>query len=413
MRETFSTRFLLLLIGAAFLIRMIAVAELRDLHKFHGLQAGADAVEFNALGLNMAKGEGYALVPGRPTSFRAPGFPIFLAAIYSVSYENYFLVYLMQALVGALTCGITYLLARELLPERAARASGILAAVYFPSIYNGTLLLSEPLFSACLALGVLLFIRHLRIGGLLQIIAAGLALGAGTLVRPFALLMLPALAALLAVWMWRNQRVRILPLIVFSVAFLALVLPWTARNYAVHGKLVLLTTNGGSTFYGGNNDRVLHERRYWGGWISTVELPGREAIEAAPDEVSHDKVEWRLGIQWVRQHLLEIPVVAVFKLARYWLPEVSSANRKYVLLNIVGYVPFLVLFVLAAVRCMRGRECWTAPWFVLHLTMATGLITALVFWGSPRFRDANAPVLMVYAGIMWNKAANVAGKRLV
>lgn len=402
----------MLLIALAFLVRLSAVAGLRDLHKFHGMQAGADAVEFNALGLNVAKGVGYAIEAGRPTSFRAPGYPLFLAALYSVSYENYFLVYLMQALLGAVTCGLTYGLAQQVLAERGARVSGLLAAAYFGSIYNGTLFLSEPLFSACLALGVLLFLQFLRTGAAFQVAGAGLALGAGTLVRPFAILMLPALAGVLAVRMWRTQGFRAAPLILFATTFLGVLVPWTMRNYSVQGKLVLLTTNGGSTFYGANNDTVLHDSDHRGGWISTVYLPGRDAVEATPDEVTHDRVEWQLGIQWVRQHLVEMPLLLIFKLVRFGLPDLSSGNRKYVLLNILGYGPFLVLFVIAFFRCVRTRDCWSAPWMTLHLTMAVAVITALVFWGSPRFRDGNFPVLMVYAGLLWNKPSESAGKRL-
>jgi heme A synthase len=33
----------------------------------------------------------------------------------------------------------------------------------------------------------------------------------------------------------------------------------------------------------------------------------------------------------------------------------------------------------------------------VHGTLLATLVTALVFWGSDRFRDANMPVLMLYA----------------
>jgi heme A synthase len=34
-----------------------------------------------------------------------------------------------------------------------------------------------------------------------------------------------------------------------------------------------------------------------------------------------------------------------------------------------------------------------------HGIIAATIITALIFWGSPRFRDANLPLLMAYAAV--------------
>jgi hypothetical protein len=44
--------------------------------------------------------------------------------------------------------------------------------------------------------------------------------------------------------------------------------PWTVRNYRVHGRFVLVATNGGSTFYGRNNDRVVTTRAQFSGMNS-------------------------------------------------------------------------------------------------------------------------------------------------
>ena len=36
-----------------------------------------------------------------------------------------------------------------------------------------------------------------------------------------------------------------------------------------------------------------------------------------------------------------------------------------------------------------------------NTALAATALTAVLFWGSPRFRDANAPLLMVYAGLFF------------
>src|SRR5262249_18291905 len=60
---------------------------------------------------------------------------------------------------------------------------------------------------------------------------------------------------------------------------------------------------------------------------------------------------------------------------------------------------FLLLFALGAVVCLRRRAGRTAGWLAVHGCLLATLVTALVFWGSPRFRDANAPLLMLYAAV--------------
>jgi 4-amino-4-deoxy-L-arabinose transferase-like glycosyltransferase len=381
----------------AFLLRFVAVYAARDPHRFHGMQAGSDAVEYDRIGQNLAKGNGYAITPGHPTSLRDPGFPFLLAGIYTLSFKNYYLVYMAQCLMGALTCLLTYFLARMLLPEFQARIASLLAAVCFGSIYYDTLLLSEPLFSLCLAAGLLLFIQNLKNPSVWRLALAGMILGYSTLVRPIGLLFLPALLPLL-LWTGKAPSLqRIRNGVVFAALSLGVIAPWIYRNTALYGKLVLVATNGGSTFYGSNNDRVLYEPRYWGGWITTVGLPGRNETERAPNQAAADAVEWRLGLEWVRAHALDMPRLELFKFVRFWLPDIGSENPHFVLLDAVTWFPMLALLIVAAVRRLPQREFWSPPWLAIHASLATAVLTALVFAGNPRYRDADFPLIAIYA----------------
>ena len=394
-------RFLILLLAAAFFIRYGAVLALRDWHKGPGLEFGADGVDFNELALQVAAGHGFSWPTGQATSFRAPGFPFVLAGVYALSGNSYPAAYLSFCLMGALACLFIYLMMRELVAERGARIAAVLSAAYIPHIYLATVFSSESSFIPCLAAGLWLFIRYLKQGPLWLLALAGLVFGWSALTRPFAVLLLPALLATL-VWSQRAKRwTALVHAFVLTVLFTAVLAPWTIRNYAVHGRFVLVATNGGSTFYGGNNIRVLKEWRHWGGWLSTTQLPGRNLIDATPDEVSHDQMEWRLGRQWLSQNLASAPLLGLYKLARLWLPDVDSRNTKYVLLQAAGYTPFLLLFVFGLWRLLRNGVCWTAPWLALHGATLATVLTALIFWGSPRFRDANLAPLMAYAALGW------------
>jgi len=392
-------KIVIVLFIVAFLVRFSAVLTMHDIHAGPTRAFGADGIEFNDLGYQVALGNGYELRPLHPTAFRAPGFPLLLAGIYFLAGENFPLVYVVFCLLGAVACVLTFLIASEMVgPTQAAFAGGF-AVIYASSVYDVTVFASENLFVVCLGLCVWAFLRYLKSGSPTELLISAVSLGYGILTRPFALLLLPLF--LLALF-WKSRKsakvmLKHAGLLAFTA--LALVAPWTIRNYNVFHRFIPVADNGGSTFYGGNNDRVLHDPKYYGGWISTTELPERPLIDAQPDEVSHDHEEWVLGVGWVKEHARSMPLLCLYKLVRLWLPDFASANRKYVTMQVIGVTPILILTLLGQYRCLSRRSYWTIEWLTLQGVIVMTVLTALIFWGSPRFRDANLPVLMLFAVI--------------
>jgi len=392
-----SRGFMLFLLVSGWIVRLAALLALRQLDAGPDIRTGGqDSVDFYNFGLSLANGHGF-VVPGRvATSFRAPGFPMYLAVIDWLSGNNHRAVNLSFPILGAAACVVSYLLGREVVSERAARVAGLLSVVYFPAIYYSTVWLSETLFIPCCGLSLWLLLVHLRTGARPALAAAGLSLACAALIRPFALLLIPAF---LVMEFLRGQR-RVSCCLLFVACGMTPILMWTARNYRVHHDFVLIATNGGATFYGANNDVVLKQPRYMGSWITSVSLPNRKEIDATPNEVAHDRMEWKLGVRWVQNHLAAMPFLLAMKLARFWLPKLDSDNRAFTVAATAAYLPFLALF-LAAFRAAGRGEMRTVPWSVLHITILSNLATTAVFYGSPRFRDANFPALMVYAAYVF------------
>jgi len=355
-----------------------------------------DDVQFHRLAENLASGEGYRVSSDRPlTSFRAPGFPFALALLYCIVGVEPISAYIVFALLGVLGCYFSYLLASELLNETGARVAGFLAAIYLPYAFMATRFISENVYVPLLALGLWLFIRAWRKESHWILASAGIVLGYATLTRPAALLLLPLLLTLLAWFDWQARRFQPARYFVLAIPFLAVIAPWTMRNHDVHGKWILVATNGGTTFWGGNNDRVLNETRHLGYWVPSTDLPDRNRIDDASNEVERDAVEWALGKAWVAEHWTEMPLLLVFKSARlWWLPDYGGGPRW---VRIASYAPFLILFGLFAVRCAWRREYRTPSWLVIHCSMLALFAAALIFCGEPRYRDANMPVLMIFA----------------
>jgi hypothetical protein len=97
-----------------------------------------------------------------------------------------------------------------------------------------------------------------------------------------------------------------------------------------------------------------------------------------------------------------------YKFARlWWLPEYGEGKRW---LRIVSYLPFLLLFGVFVVRCLWRSSCWSPSWMILHISMLAVIATALLFCGEPRYRDANMPVLMIYAAVALLPSSRVRGE---
>jgi 4-amino-4-deoxy-L-arabinose transferase-like glycosyltransferase len=397
-------RFLISLALLAFTLRAAAVVSMRNIHAPPDPKTtGADGVEYNLLGLHLAQGLGFTINLAYATSFRAPGFPFVLAMIYRIYPANYPLVYLLLVIMGATCCVITYYLGKTIISERGARIAAILCAIYPPYIYFATRFDSENVFAPLLALSILLFILYIQKGSATALAGSGLTLGYCALVRPFTVLLMVLLTVELVARHVRTRQLAIWKPLLFVAAFGVVIAPWTVRNYRVHEHFVLIATNGGSTFYGGNNDIVSTQPRLLGAWVPTTELPGRAEIDKTPTEYAHDRLEWRLGEKWAKGHWLRLPKLEICKFIRLWLPDIDSQNKKYVLLQLVGYTPFMVALIIGTYFCAVRREIWTVSWLTIHITVGATVLTALIFWGSPRFRDANAPILMLYAAVAVEK----------
>lgn len=222
---------------------------------------------------------------------RPPLYGVFLAAcIYFVDslVQN---LRLVQAVISTLTIIPVWLLTREIVAYESLRISRrshavvllatLLCALSYTLAANATELLTETVFLFGLATFFWLLLNAGRrwatdqqntIRRHLVTIAAGLVLGALCLMRAVALPLLPlgALWLLLATqqWptgdgqqaisiktAWRNMvRGSWSAVVIFTLATLLVILPWSGRNYATYGGFILVDTTGAENLWL-DNDR--------------------------------------------------------------------------------------------------------------------------------------------------------------
>jgi 4-amino-4-deoxy-L-arabinose transferase-like glycosyltransferase len=184
----------------------------------------------------------------------APLFPYTLGAFLALlGPSNLAGVALAQAVLGALTCALVYLLARRLFDEATGLTAGLLAAAYGPAIFYTGIFLSTTL-ETFLAVAILLAVTAARARPTIgRWFGSGIVAGLGCLARPNFMVGVAALWGLLPLLLWRpDARPNWLLIrragLAFALGAALAIAPATARNWAVGGRLVLISAAGPETF---------------------------------------------------------------------------------------------------------------------------------------------------------------------
>ena len=199
----------------------------------------------------LKKGVYGVLVDGKlmPLDARAPGYPAFLAAIFTVAGNSSRAVMFAQAAVDLATCFLIAMIAARLAPESVCRRvalAGLWLAALCPFTANYTaVVLTETLVTLLTALAIVLLLEAERNAsqrtdaspGATRAFSpwflAGLVGGFGALVRPETPLLLVAAGLVLAAKWWRPvDWVKLARAgLLMGVGLLLPMLPWAARNW--------------------------------------------------------------------------------------------------------------------------------------------------------------------------------------
>lgn len=183
-----------------------------------------------------------------PVYIRLPGYPMFLAAIWSVfGIEHYAAVLRVQVVIDVGTCFLIADLARRLVSERAAKAAFVLAVLcpFFANYAAVALTETLAIFFAALAFdaAIAALDRPYRYE---PWVICGLALGAGILLRPDGGMLLAAIGLYLLLKIAgavtaEERRSEFIGAVLVAVLALAPLVPWTVRNWRTFHEFQPLT----------------------------------------------------------------------------------------------------------------------------------------------------------------------------
>jgi 4-amino-4-deoxy-L-arabinose transferase-like glycosyltransferase len=363
-----------------------------------------DEREYLALAANLSAGRGFVYDrvadTGTGQQFgRAPGYPLFLAAI-GAGRDNPestpMRVKLAQAIAGAVGVWLIGLLALRSGGQRAGVVAAAIAAVYPPLVSMPSYVLSETLYStaglACaLMLQDALYSSASTNSERKRGMAAGLLAGAGALIRPAMLLFLP----IAAVWLLIKRGPQ-LAVIVIAAALLPIV-PWTIRNIRVHDRFVLIASEGGVTFWTGNHPLAFGEGDLAANpQLKQAEIEFRRAHPGLTAEAM-EPLYYRDALSQIAAHpgwWMSLVVRKAFYLVVPIGPSYALHSMRY---RAASTAPYLLLLPFAAAGARRMVRAPQPP-AALFLLAGSAVLMCLIFFPQERFRiPVIDPTLIVCA----------------
>lgn len=384
-----------------------------------------DSLAYQTLARNLLEEHCFCQHPYISTVYRTPLWPFLMAGVSLLFGPGDYVARITLSLIGSGTCVLVYLFARDLFGWRIGVLAGIAASVY-PElyIYDGWLYTESLyiflLFAVCYGLYRLQRspTKNRRIW-----IICGILLGLLSYTRPNGIIVIGLFIVWAIIMAWQklfSRRVTTRGVLTTTLIALALIVPWTARNYFVSHTFIPVATGDGTVLLGAYNNDALNRTTYAGGpkgtWINPLE--SRPDIShafpistcTAQCEVTRETTYTGAAVQWIRNHMRIMPHLLKLHLINMWQPNTYEADLPIVrfpqaqftqlVLSMMKTFPIYV-FILAAfgfaVTWWRWRELLFI-YFMIVLTIAQNIF----YYGIPRFRAPIEPMLILLAaGAIW------------
>lgn len=411
---------LLVIFGCAFCLRLFYLLQIQSIPLFYYL--AGDGRTYDEWGQRIASGDWL----GQGVFYQAPLYPYFLAVLQVILGHNLWFIRVVQVALGSISCGLIYLIGRDLFGQRTGVACGLLAATYAPAIFFEALIEKSILDWFLLSLLLWLLCRTKEQPHWGYWTATGATLGLLGLSRENALILGVVVPLWIALY-FSGELVRIRGLWIglFLAGLLVVLVPVGLRNLVVGGEFTLTTSQFGPNFFIGNNPSANGIYGSVGKLIGEPQLEGNDAKRLAERSLGRTLTPREISDYWFDQswsYIKSRPTEWLKLLAKKWLlvwnaREVEDSDDFYIyqqwswLLSLLGWINhFGVLAPLAAVGLWCSRNRWRELWLFYAMALALA-VSMTLFYVFGRYRFPLVPLLTLFAGVAITEVANLYKQR--
>lgn len=331
--------------------------------------------EYEAIALRLLEGRGFTftLLGSEYHSAVVPVFPVLCAALHWLWGPGLGLFYAFNLTVSAALIAAVHGLGRSLLGSKPALWAAAFAAFEPGSIiYQSYKVDVAPLAALLMVLAVKHYIDSDRDGSSSGVFMAGGLAGIAVLTRPDAV----AVAAVPLLWPRLSMSRPALRgrALLFGLAVMLAVAPWLARNYRLHGRL-MITSGSGMLLWAGNNPRST-------GTLWTIE--GRPMFLSVPPELrtrlegageaANDRDFRAAAVAYIRSDPAGAAARWGRNFFRYFTFSPDYSGRRY-----YPWVPAVFVYAYRGLFMSLVAAALWGTW----VSVREGRRAVLVLWGPP------------------------------
>ncbi len=368
-------------------------------------ELGINLVEHGMIAFDADKG---------PTLNRGPLYPIIVGFCYILSKNNWFIILIiLQSLFASFTVFYGYKTAKELFSSFAGLVTGIIL-VFHPLVfrYPGMVML-ETLTTFFMALIAYLAIIAYKSDNIKNYVYLSIAIALAALIKSTFLIYIP-IFFIAAFWLKRYKKAIILFLI-----SLAIIAPWTYRNYRLSNKIIPVHLLGGYNLYRGNRFVENYKKAplsYLKLWNYTSAKS--DSINAAiPDNFSQaewdmasDSIHLYLAIDELKENPLFLLEKFVINSIMYWTTYLSTYKS---LIMIIFRLPLFILLIVALTTIYRKEKKRKIEYIPLIISLLY-FMAHLPLFAIGRFSTVTVGIMVCYSScgleIILNKISNKKGE---
>lgn len=392
---TRNSRWLFVLFGVSFALKLLYVIQSAD--ALHVAVPIMDSEYYDRMAQRILEGQ----VAQDRAFFMGPLYPYFLAVVYAVLGHSIAAVRIIQAVGGAATVVMAYLLGVRFFRPTIAFVAAVMLLFYgTATFFEGQLLMTW--LGTFLNMALLLTLTREKESPW-KYVLAGALLGLSALARANVLVMLPVV--LMWFFMRRDAR-RVRHAGLFTAAMVIAILPVTVHNIVASKSFVPVTSNGGVNFYIGNSAQatgIFYPPK-------GINIVDDESIERHVERlVGREMTDAELSRYWYDESFAYIrsnPAPYARLLARktamffngYEVPQIESfdaARREHATLRMF-FFPFWAILVLGLVGVVATIRAWRRNFLLLGYVLAFSL-SIILFFVTSRYRVQIVPVLSLFA----------------